>query len=114
MSHYRVIPRDFFNEAKLLKCLGQFELCVNHTGANGLDFKIDFDGEPFEISQDPQTGNLSVLNYHVFLKGEIVLLYTSYNSKENYPLIAFYKGEEYFVFDENGKWMPNFGIKNEK
>lgn len=26
MTYFRVIPRDFFNESKLLKCLGQFEL----------------------------------------------------------------------------------------
>lgn len=43
MSYIRVVPRDFFNEAKLLKCLGQFELCVNHTGSNGLKFDIEYD-----------------------------------------------------------------------
>lgn len=110
--HKRVIPRDFFNDSKLLKCLGQFQLCAKHTGANGLDFEIKYDGEPFEIFQHDSDGSLSVLNYSVFLKGSPVALYIPYNAKENYPLIGLYKGEEYYIFDEKGKFMPNFGDRD--
>lgn len=109
MSHYRVIPRDFFNEAKLLKCLGRLELYINHDGPNTLGLKSDFDNEPFKIVQDPMTGNLSVENYKVFLDGEEIYLFTNYNSKDTYPLIGLYKGEEYYIFSEQGEFMPNFG-----
>ena len=111
MSYLRVIPRDFFNESKLLKCLGQFQLCIHDRTANGLPFEVDFDGRAFEIIQYDSDGALSVLNYLVSLNGEPVILYTPYNSKENYPLRALYRNEEYFVFDEKGKFMPNFGFK---
>lgn len=110
MSHNRVIPRDFFNEAKLLKCMGQFQLCVHDRTTNGVPIAVDFDGEPFQIHQDPLTGNLSVLNYNAFINETLTILYIPYKSKENYPLIANYNNEEYYVFDEQGKFMPTFGV----
>lgn len=110
MSHRRVIPRDFFNESKLLKCMGQFQLCIHDNMCNGLQLDVRFDGEPFTIFQHDSDGSLTVLNYSVFLNGNPIALYIPYNARENYPLIGLYKGEEYYIFDENGKFMPNFGV----
>lgn len=111
MSHYRVIPRDFFNEAKLLKCLGQLQLAIQENRVNGLPLCVDFDGKPFKIAQLESGGSLCCLNYKVYLSnGERLVLFTPYNSKEAYPLIAEYRGEEYYVFDEKGSFMPNFGF----
>lgn len=108
MSHYRVIPRDFFNEAKLLKCLGRFQLCI-HDRLTKFNFEVEFDGKPFLIHLNDHNNCLICLNYRVFLDGHELTLYTPYNSKENYPLLGLYKGEEYFIFDEDGNFMPNFG-----
>ena len=110
----RVVPRDFFNESKLLKCLGQFELCVLDKKVGGLKFEIDFDHKAFDICQNEHTGDLFVLNYTVMLDGLFLYLYIPYNSKENYPLEGVYKGDIYNIFDETGKFLPNFGVSNEK
>ena len=113
MSHHRALPRDFFNEAKLLKCLGQLEICILDKMANGLNLISLYDGGPFKVEQDPADGSLRVVNYAVVLNGDFLHLRTPLNARENYPLIATYRGEEYYVFDESGKFMPNFGVKNE-
>jgi hypothetical protein len=110
-SYHRIIPRDFFNEAKLLKCLGQFELCVMEKQCNGLNFTIEFDNKAFVIVQNELDASLSCQNYRVFLGHEEVELCAPYNSKNAYPLIARYRDAEYYVFDSKGKFMPNFGMK---
>jgi hypothetical protein len=108
----RVIPRDFFNEAKLLKCLGRLELLIldNEKPARDLKITSEFDNEAFNVVQDPNSGSISVSNYRVFVNGEELYLSTPLNSKENYPLTGIYKGEEYYIFDEKGQFMPNFGL----
>ena len=110
MSHKRVIPRDFFNESKLLKCFGQFQLCVHDKKTNGLDITVLFDDKTFEIIQYDHDGSLSVLNYLVMVNGQSLILYIPYNARENYPLIGLYNGAEYYVFDEQGEFMTNFGL----
>lgn len=114
MSHRRVIPRDFFNEAKLLKCLGQLQLAIIDNAVGGLPLQVEFDDECFNVLQHSGSGALYCANYSVYLAGEEIHLFTPYNSKEAYPLIASYRGEEYYVFDEAGKFMPNFGWRKEK
>ncbi len=101
---HRTIPRDFFNEAKLLKCLGRFHLQIE----NNPRIKFDFDGEAFEIKQNESDGSLYCANYHIFIDGVFVDLFTPYNSKENWPLIIRIHDSEFYVFDENGKPMPTF------
>lgn len=111
MAYIRVIPRDFFNESKLLKCLGQLQLCIHDQKVQGLPLVVDFDHQAFRILQDNTNGNLYCANYRVFLGREELILSIPYNSQENYPLLAEYKGEEYYIFDEKGNFMPNFGFK---
>lgn len=114
-TYLRVVPRDFFNEAKLLKCLGRLELLILDNAKPARDFKItsEFDNEAFNIVQDPNSGSISVSNYRVFVNGEELFLSTSLNSKDNYPLIGIYKEQEYYIFNEQGEFMPNFGIIKE-
>lgn len=111
MSYIRIIPRDFFNEAKFLKCLGQFELCVLERRCNGLEIDTSFDGAGFVIVQNESDASLLCLNYKVYVNREELELYLPYNSKESYPLMGRYKGVDYYIFDSNGKFMPNFGLK---
>ena len=45
-----VIPRDFFNYAKLLKCMGFLALNIhNGTLPDGIEISIEESGEQFEI-----------------------------------------------------------------
>lgn len=110
MSHARVIPRDFFNESKLLKMLGKFEIAVRFSGEANLPIETIHDGEPFDIRQDPSSGQLFCSNYRASLNGYDINLFIPYNAKSEWCLFAMYRGSEYWIFDDNGKWMPNFGV----
>lgn len=108
-EYKRVIPRDFFNEAKLLNCLGRFQIFVIEGRVGGLPIHIEFDGGAFDIRQSGYDGCLYVINYRVYLDKHEIVLFTNYNSRERWPLVANYKGVEYYVFDDHGNWMSNFG-----
>lgn len=109
MKHIRVIPRDLFNEAKLLKCLGALIIAIEDRKVNGLNLSIEFDGEAFDIRQNPNDASLSCVNLRCYLDGEEIELFSPYNSKEDYPLMARFKGEEYYIFEGRGYFMPTFG-----
>lgn len=115
--YQRVIPRDLFNEAKLLKCLGQLALFI-HNGKDAkctptpekLTIEHENDENPeFKIRQLPELAGLTCSNLNIFYDNEYLTLYTNYNSKESYPLLYFTDdGEEIEVFDENGQFHPDF------
>ena len=108
MENYdRVLPRDFFNESKLLKCLGQFALCIHKGKTNGIEFHVEFDGQRFDIVLS-DGGELSCTNYRVFYQEEEIYLCINYNSRENYPLIAIYQDEIYEAFDDDGNFILDF------
>lgn len=109
MTYNRVLPRDFFNESKLLKCLGQ--LCVLELPEIVFNDEImEEDGPGFRIEIDEDNGWLFVANVEVYLYDTELFLYSPYNSKENYPLM-FVKNEDYEsmrVFTEYGNLSKDF------
>lgn len=105
MSFTRVIPRDLFNEAKLLKCIGQLVLHVHEGQVSGLSF--EHDGDPFQIEQCEADGSLYVTNVRFAGdNGQEVNVGTVYNSKEPYPLYTAEDGIP--VFTDDGKPHPVF------
>lgn len=107
-NYQRVIPRDLFNEAKLLKCLGQFALKIHDRAfPAGIKASIEETGEPFEIAID-ESGHLSVENYPVRINGRRVRLKTIYNSKSSFPLLVEYQDCDYTVFDDDGNFDEEF------
>lgn len=107
-TYTRVIPRDFFNEAKLLKCMGLLALKILDCQLpEGLDIRIEESGEPFDI-QLTDSGNLHVSNYSVTINDIPVWFGTVYNSKSNYPLVAEVNGQELRVFTETGEFDSEF------
>ena len=117
MSYDRVIPRDLFNEAKLLKCLAQLVLLI-HDGR-------DKDGKPtpstltashnkemserFLIELEPQLNGLYSPNMTILNNGERLTLYTNYNDKGIYPLLMFTdEYEEIEVFHDDGTLTDEF------
>lgn len=108
MTYKRVIPRDFFNEAKLLKCMGHLALKV-HDGLvpEGITISIRESGKPFEIILD-HDGHLWIKNYPVLVNGKGVIMKTVYNSKSPYPFYCEIAGEEITVFDDDGHWDQEF------
>lgn len=84
----RVIPRDLFNEAKLLKCMGQVALLI-HDGC-GWNLELEHDDsefEGFQIEQNRVDGSLIVVNLALRLAGQEIGLSSRYNDKAPYPLM---------------------------
>lgn len=108
-DYHRIIPRDFFNEAKLLKCMGLLQLkIIDHQLPRGLDIKIDERGEPFEICLNEDHCRLLVKNYPTTINNVVVDFQTAYNSKRPYPFYCLVGDEEIEVFDDKGNFTEDF------
>jgi hypothetical protein len=107
MSYVRVIPRDLFNESKLLKCWGQLSLLI-HEG-RGIRWPLRVENENteergFVIDLDHGYGGLFVHNLSLWMGERPFYLYVPINSREPYPLLLVDEDtdEEHTVFNEDG------------
>ena len=107
MSYLRVIPRDLFNEANLLKCYGQIYLNLERLNAPGIDFEQDDPGASFDIQQDPDSGALSIVNVTLTVNGSACRLHRPLNSRRTWPLYLRTDDErEIDVFTDSGSFSP--------
>lgn len=102
----RVLPRDLFNESKLLKCIGRLCLLILD-GLTPVPMSYDETGEPFRIALNEE-GSLTIQNLPIYIKGKIFEFKTIYNSKANYPLYVEFDYVDYLVFDEQGNFDKEF------
>lgn len=106
MTYKRTIPRDLFNEGNLLKCYGQLWLHLENRLGPKIQFDFeDFDGQAFEIVQNPADGSTYIANVSLFIKGRRIRLSRPLNSREPWPLYAAHPDKndvEIEVFDEGG------------
>ena len=113
MTYRRVIPRDLFNEANLLKCMGQLWIALDERMPAGMvGFEHDDDG-PFLIEQDPSTGAIEVGNVRFWVQGKQVRLTRPLNSRMPWPLYAEPTNDgDWFdpvaVFDDDGTLSADF------
>lgn len=106
-EYTRVIPRDLFNEAKLLKCIGHLCLLI-HDGKALNSMEFQHDDEPFIIGLFDE-GQLGISNIKFSIGDTFLDLRTQYNSKNNYPLLCVTDNyEEHIVFDDNGVYTSDF------
>lgn len=114
--YHRVIPRDLFNEAKLLKCLGQLALFI-HDGVDNKGQKvpssltIQHDGEPFHTHQNPNSGDLYCETIAVLVNDNPISVCSAYNNKRPYPLLVEDDEDGGFVFEDDGslsEWFLDF------
>lgn len=84
MSYMRVIPRDLFNEASLLKCYGKLYL---ETEGNPNATFGDVDFESFDIEQNID-GDLFIDNLPFRIQGKHYRLKRPLNSRQPWPLYA--------------------------
>jgi len=109
-TYQRVIPRDLFNEAKLLKCIGQVVLKI-HDRQTPIRMGVIETGERFKIELLDE-GYLFISNLDITILGEKYLFKTTYNSKSNYPLFVEIQEDngpvDIQVFDENGNFDEEF------
>lgn len=108
MHYNRVLPRDFFNEAKLLKCMGQLSLKVlDGLVPNGVFIQFDECDDPFQIDLT-ECGHLWIKNYKITINGVEVKLKIPYNSKQPYPLLCELDYEDTPVFTDHGVLTREF------
>lgn len=112
MSYRRVVPRDLFNEAKLLKCLGALYIAAEHFDNETLHVEHANEGsrDGWDIQQDETDGSIFCANVSVMLRGAAVHCYTPLNSKRPYPLWASIGDELYEVFTDEGKLTGDFAL----
>lgn len=108
MSYKRVLPRDLFNEANLLKCYGRLVLLIEEKMIDWIQYHHD--GDSFYIKQNPSDGSLSIANIEFWTRGpkpKKIHLSRPLNSRESWPLWACIEGEEedHPVFGNNGSFM---------
>lgn len=103
MSYARVIPRDLFNEANLLKCYGQIFINLETADVPGVE--LEHDGEAFDIQQDAGCGGTLIANVTLKVRGESCFLHRPLNSRERWPLYLTTDNEdEISVFADDGSF----------
>jgi hypothetical protein len=108
-DYMRIFPRDFFNESKLLKCMGQLTLQMEKGFGAELGLKWVHDrqaSEGFEIRQDgPLNGFYcdNVTLYSTKLDKEF-FIYSVCNARTPYPLFHFNEetGDDVEILDDLG------------
>lgn len=101
MSYIRVLPRDAFNEANLLKCVGKLTLLIEDKMLEGWSY--EYDGSPFEIVQSEMDGSIYVGNIEFTKNGNTVSLCTPLNSRRAWPALVSGAGYDCdFLFDDAG------------
>lgn len=85
-DYVRVLPRDLFNEAGLLKCIGTLWIALDETG--GHSARIEEEDVPrFDIVQDAG-GGLTVANLTFTIGGVPHRLMRPLNSRESWALFV--------------------------
>ncbi len=105
-NYTRVLPRDLFNESKLLKCIGKLCLLI-HDELVPVKMGLSDNGESFKVGM-LQEGSLTIQNLEISIKKKVYTFKTTYNGKSNYPLFVENDYCDYRVFDENGNFDEEF------
>lgn len=104
-NYWRVIPRDLFNEADLLKCLGKLWVRLDDLHRHGAAFSDDPLPE-FDVDQNAGDGSISVSNIAFRVHGIRCILFRPLNARSPWPLYvrpaAGEEFEELRVFDTEG------------
>jgi hypothetical protein len=112
-NYLRVIPRDLFNEASLLKCYGQLALYLLDKGvpAETASF-LEHTRGGFQVAQDENSGAIYVHNLPLLIGGRAFRLIRPLNSREPWPLYVEAFDDPDFdviaVFNEDGTPSADF------
>lgn len=112
MSNYRrVLPRDLFNEASLLKCIGRLVIVLEDKARDGNASFAQEDVDAFDIIQHEDSGGIEVRNLDFMIGGIRHPLVRPLNSRRPYPLYVEapegdFDFDEVAVFDDEGELTP--------
>lgn len=101
MSYHRVIPRDLFNEGRLLTMLGK--LVIHIMDSHSVWKYEHLDTGPFEIEQSPNDGSLICFNIQFYYYDKPVVLYRPLNTRDPWSLYFIWQGDERSVFTSTGE-----------
>jgi hypothetical protein len=116
MSYMRVVPRDLFNESKLLKCLGHLSLAIHEDKLlkYGVEQSLEDDDIGF-LTDHTEDGDTYCLNYNVWVPMPLLgdklclQLLSRLNSKEAFPLYCMtFDYDMIPVFTDEGKITKEF------
>jgi len=107
--HTRVCPRDLFNEANLLKCLGRVSLLIEDRKLP-LRMSHRSPDSGFLVAQDQSDGSILVANLRFrTADGRAVTLRRPLNARAPWPLLAVLDDrDEIYVFDDDGNPSAEF------
>lgn len=108
MSYLRVIPRDLFNEANLLKCYGQLALQLEFHNIQGVAMEHHCEHDKFDVYQNQDDGSLSIGNVSLTVRGEACVLFRPLNSHQPWPLYCVVGDNDISVFKDDGTFTPEF------
>lgn len=103
---FRVAPRDLFNDANLLKCLGALWIKLDNWRDH--DARLEEDGEPWDIQQSETDGSTECVNLSFSVRGERVRLCRPMNSRETWPLWVELTEDTFPVFTDEGELSEEF------
>lgn len=101
-NYQRVIPRDLFNEADLLKCLGRLYLLTEYRPS----VRLLHSGSAFNIMQNESDGSIYCGNFCVIIGNHVFDHFRPLNSREPWPLWLRLRSdpdaEDFRAFDDDG------------
>lgn len=106
MSYTRVLPRDLFNEANLLKCYGRLAICLDEkAGQHGAKLGESWAVHSFDVEQEID-GELFIANLPLLVGDREFVLVRPLNSRRAWPLYVEDPKDDGFgpveVFDDEG------------
>jgi hypothetical protein len=107
MGYLRVIPRDLFNEASLLKCLGRLAIVIDTVRGQPAHFAVE-SVEDFRITQDESDGSIYAGALPFVISGKHYHLSRPLNSREPWPLYCSRGDDVWQVFDDYGRLTKEF------
>lgn len=118
VTYRRVLPRDLFNEAKLLKCAGKLVLAIEDGYVTNVTYEHDTTfTQNFIVGQDQSDGSVYLHNLKFYLCG-VELGFSVPQDKTqswNAYVDSFPLGFESLpVFDEHGKLTTEFRLACER
>lgn len=103
MTYRRIVPRDLFNEASLLKCLGRIALLIHDGGLGGLRLNEAALEPGFDIVQNPNTGGIMCQNFILYSDIGVLTHERNLNARDPWPLYLTDENDnEYCVFNDDG------------
>jgi hypothetical protein len=111
MSYTRVIPRDLFNEASLLKCYGALYIALDDWRGHRATWSND-DLPSFDIVQNEDDGSITIENLTLIAGEHSYRLMRPLNSRQPWPLYAERVDDPDFdpvaVFNDEGALTVDF------